>query len=188
MGPFSGLFGRPPGLVWAQISVLRRVPGYTPGPKVSKMEALRPLLPILAISAKFHTYAREISNLLPNSGREKRCEILCENLERPVRIFQKCVSLGSRTLSKLFSGRGPNSHAACLEAFWDPPGQFSHQFSHKFHTILTHRAGRPFGGLLGTPGGGQAKQSSNTLCMNIWVALAAPGAHAWQRCARCRAS
>ena len=56
LGPFWGLFGRPPGLVWAQISVLRRVPGYTPGPKVGKMEALRPLLPILAISAKFHTF------------------------------------------------------------------------------------------------------------------------------------
>ena len=98
LGPFWGLFGRPPGLVWAQISVLRRVPGYTPGPKVSKMGALRPLLPILAISAKFHAYARETSNLLPNSGREKWCEILRENLERPVRIFQKCVSLGRRAL------------------------------------------------------------------------------------------
>ena len=94
------------------------------------MEALRPLLPILAISVKFHAYAREISNLLPNSGREKWCEILRENLERPVRIFQKCVSLGRRALLKLF-------HAVVrmlTQHVWRPFGTLRDNFHINFHT------------------------------------------------------
>ena len=79
----------------------------------------------------FHT-SREISNLPPNSGCEKWCEILRENLERPVRIFQKWLFPTRNALLKLFSRRVPNSHAARLDAFWDPPGQISHQFSHQF--------------------------------------------------------
>ena len=71
------------------------------------MEALRPLLPIPAILAKFHAFffhtSREISNLPPNSGCEKWCEILRENLERPVRIFQKWLFPTRNALLKLFS-------------------------------------------------------------------------------------
>ena len=50
----------------------------------------------------FHT-SREISNLPPNSGCEKWCEILRENLERPVRIFQKWLFPTRNALLKLFS-------------------------------------------------------------------------------------
>ena len=139
----------------------------------------------------FHT-SREISNLPPNSGCEKWCEILRENLERPVRIFQKWLFPTRNALLKLFSRRVSNSHAAHLEAFWDPPGQFSHQFSHqfsyKFHTIFTPWAGRPFGAFLGMPWGRPAQQPGTALCMDIWTAFAAPRAHAWPRCARCHAS
>ena len=55
-----------------------------------------------------------------------------ENSERPVRIFQKRRFPTRNALLKLFSRRVPNSHAARLDAFWDPPGQISHQFSHQF--------------------------------------------------------
>ena len=76
-----------------------------------------------------------------------------------MRIFQKWLFPKRNALLKLFSRRVPNSHAAHLEAFWDPPGQFSHpfshQFSHKFHTIFTPWAGRPFEAFLGMPWGGQ---------------------------------
>ena len=88
--PLWRLFGHPPALSGRRFRYYVVYPaGYTPGTKVIKMEVLRPLLPILAISAKFHMYARAISNLLPNSGREKWCEILRENLERPVIIFRE---------------------------------------------------------------------------------------------------
>ena len=56
LGPFLELVRDAPPALSGGSLVLRRVPGYTPGPKVGKMEALRPLLPILASLAKFHTH------------------------------------------------------------------------------------------------------------------------------------
>ena len=56
VGSFLGLvWDAPPALSGGSL-VLRRVPGYTPGPKVGKMEALGPLLPILASLTKFHAF------------------------------------------------------------------------------------------------------------------------------------
>ena len=57
LGPFWDLFGTLPrpclGAVWYYVVYPA---GYTPGPKAGKMEALRPLLPILASFAKVHKF------------------------------------------------------------------------------------------------------------------------------------
>ena len=134
------------------------------------MKALRPLLPIPAILVKFHTFfhtffhtPQEISNFHPNLGREKWCEILRENLEHPVSFFQKCVSPRRDALLKLFFTKCSQFSRSPFGGLLGPSGtiftsiftSFFTQISHKFHTIFTHWAGRPFEGFLVTPGGGQ---------------------------------
>ena len=97
-----------------------------------------------------------------------------ENLERPVRFFQKRCFPKRNALLKLFSRRVPNSHAASLDAFWDPPGQISHQFSHNFHKFSRTGPGGLLGAFWARPEEAQPRSSQATRFARISGPLLRP--------------